>query len=259
MGSAIRKNTLREIKSTFGRYFAILAIIALGVGFFSGVRITTPAMVNTVNSFLDEKQFYDYRLLSTLGWQEEDIADFRSRPGVRYAEGAYTLDILTAGSREYVLRAHSLTDNVNGIRLTSGRLPQAPDECLVESDKENFVIGREFRLSDENSETVKKTLKSSVLTVVGTCDSSMYINFERGTSSVGNGTVTAFIYLSRDAFDSDVYTEAFIRFDHDHEIEEVEPYHYILHGSAPSNTDLSAAINNDDFLAEFYSNFTLPR
>ena len=218
MGSAIRKNTLREIKSTFGRYFAILAIIALGVGFFSGVRITTPAMVNTVNSFLDEKQFYDYRLLSTLGWQEEDIADFRSRPGVRYAEGAYTLDILTAGSREYVLRAHSLTDNVNGIRLTSGRLPQAPDECLVESDKENFVIGREFRLSDENSETVKKALKSSVLTVVGTCDSSMYINFERGTSSVGNGTVTAFIYLSRDAFDSDVYTEAFIRFDHDHEI-----------------------------------------
>ena len=79
MGRAVRKTALREIRGTFGRFFAIMAIIALGVGFFSGVRITTPAMVDTVNRFLNKNQFYDYRLLSALGWQEEDIADFRSR------------------------------------------------------------------------------------------------------------------------------------------------------------------------------------
>ena len=55
----------------------------------------------------------------------------------------------------------------------------------------------------------------------------------------------------------DSFVQAYYTYilDHDHEIEEVEPYHYILHGSAPSNTELSAAINTDDFLAEFYSNF----
>jgi putative ABC transport system permease protein len=147
MGSAIRKTTLREIKGTFGRFFAIMAIIALGVGFFTGVRITTPAMVNTVSGFMNEKQFYDYRLLSSLGWQEEDIADFRSRPDVRSAEGAYSLDILTAGEREHVLRAHSLTKDINGIRLTKGRMPEAPDECLVDGDKEGFDIGKVFPVS----------------------------------------------------------------------------------------------------------------
>ena len=79
MGSAVRKTALREIKGTFGRFFAIMAIIALGVGFFSGVRITTPAMVRTVDSFLS-----DTKACITLGEaiypiedeeEEEDLDD----------------------------------------------------------------------------------------------------------------------------------------------------------------------------------------
>lgn len=216
MGSAVRKNALREIRSTFGRFFAIMAIIALGVGFFTGVRIVTPAMVNTVNKFLDENQFYDYRLLSSIGWEEEDVEDFKSRPEVRYAEGSYTLDILTAGSREYVLRAHSLTDNINGIRLKEGRLPQNESECIIEDGK--FKLGGTITLSEDNSDSVKNALKSDKFTIVGSADSSMYINFERGTTSVGNGEISAFVYLPKEAFDLDVYTEVYVRFQQDMEI-----------------------------------------
>ena len=160
MGSAVRKNALREIRGTFGRFFAIMAIIALGVGFFTGVRIVTPAMVNTVNKFLDENQFYDYRLLSSIGWEEEDVEDFISRPEVRYAEGSYTLDILTAGSREYVLRAHSLTDNINGIRLKEGRLPQNENECVIENGK--FKIGGTITLSEDNSDSTISIFPASI-------------------------------------------------------------------------------------------------
>lgn len=216
MGSAVRKNALREIRGTFGRFFAIMAIIALGVGFFTGVRIVTPAMVNTVNEFLDENQFYDYRLLSSIGWEEEDVEDFKSRPEVRCAEGSYTLDILTAGSREYVLRAHSLTDNINGIRLKEGRLPQNENECVIENGK--FKIGGTITLSEDNSDSVKNALKSDKFTIVGSADSSMYINFERGTTSVGNGEISAFVYLPKEAFDLDVYTEVYVRFAQDLEI-----------------------------------------
>ena len=216
MGSAVRKNALREIRGTFGRFFAIMAIIALGVGFFTGVRIVTPAMVNTVNEFLDENQFYDYRLLSSIGWEEEDVEDFKSRPEVRCAEGSYTLDILTAGSREYVLRAHSLTDNINGIRLKEGRLPQNENECVIENGK--FKIGGTITLSEDNSDSVKNALKSDKFIIVGSADSSMYINFERGTTSVGNGEISAFVYLPKEAFDLDVYTEVYVRFAQDLEI-----------------------------------------
>ena len=216
MGKAVRKNTLREIRGTFGRFFAIMAIIALGVGFFTGVRITTPAMVDTVNRFLDENQFYDYRLLSALGWNEEDIADFRNRSDVRYAEGAYSLDIITAGTNEYVMRLHTITENINGIKLVEGRMPQSSDECLIESGK--VSVGGRIYLSDDNSETVKNTLRHDMFNIVGSVDSSLYINFERGNSSVGNGEIRAFVYLPKEAFDLDVYTEAYVRFDQDHDI-----------------------------------------
>ena len=216
MGSAVRKNTLREIRGTFGRFFAIMAIIALGVGFFTGVRIVTPAMVNTVNKFLDDNQLYDYRLLSSMGWKEDDVEYFRSCPDVRYAEGSYTLDILTSGASEYVLRAHSLTEDINGIRLTAGRLPENENECIIEDGK--FNIGSTITLSGENSESVKNALKTDTFTIVGSADSSMYINFERGTTSVGNGEISAFVYLPKKAFDLDVYTEIFVRFQQDMEI-----------------------------------------
>ena len=49
----MRRTTLREIKASLGRYLAILAIVALGVGFFSGVKITKEAMVYTLDEQLD--------------------------------------------------------------------------------------------------------------------------------------------------------------------------------------------------------------
>ena len=66
MKSPIVKSTLREIKSTFGRYLAIIMIIALGVGFFAGLKVTRPAMLKTGQKYLSEANMYDFRLLSTL-------------------------------------------------------------------------------------------------------------------------------------------------------------------------------------------------
>lgn len=219
MKSAIKKSSLREIRGTFGRFFAILAIIALGVGFFSGVRVTTPAMVQTVDDFLQENQFYDYRLLSTLGWEEADIEDFRTRKAVRYAEGAYSLDvIISAGNREEVYKVHSLTDNINGIKLKSGRMPEKEGECIIEYRKDRDWLGKEIKISSENNDRTKEAFRPDTLKIVGTADSSLYINFERGTTSIGSGSIEGFIYVLPGAFDLEQYTEAYIRFDEDYVI-----------------------------------------
>ena len=47
MGSAWRKNNLRELRRSLGRWLAILAIIALGIGFFAGLKASKPAMLLT--------------------------------------------------------------------------------------------------------------------------------------------------------------------------------------------------------------------
>lgn len=213
---AMHKTTLREIKGTFGRFFAILAIIALGVGFFTGVRITTPAMVSTVNQFLQEYQFYDYRLISTLGWEEQDVQAFQSQSDVRYAEGTNTLDVLyLADETEFVFKTHSLPKYVNQIQLATGRLPENSGECLADAGISNLQIGDVITVAEANSQDTKDALAFDELTVVGTAYSSYYVNFERGTTSIGNGNVAGYLYILPEDFNLDYYSEIFIRFDRD--------------------------------------------
>ncbi len=85
MKSMMRRTTLREIWQSLGRYLAIFAIVAMGVGFFAGLKITRPVMVESANAYLGEKQLYDYRLLSTLGFEEEDVAALAAKDDVRAA------------------------------------------------------------------------------------------------------------------------------------------------------------------------------
>mgnify|MGYP003326431377 CR=1 FL=1 len=94
MNSMMNRSTLREIKQSLGRYLAILSIVALGVGFFAGIKETKPAMVETADRYLKEKNFYDYRLVSTLGFDEKIVEEIRKREDVSVAQGAYTFDIL---------------------------------------------------------------------------------------------------------------------------------------------------------------------
>lgn len=221
MKSMMKKAAFREIKGSFGRYFAILAIIALGVGFFSGVRITTPAMVNTINSFLDENQFYDYRILSSSGWSENDAENFEAEDDVRNAEAAYSLDAVYnyKTGKENVLKTHSITYDVNQLHLVSGRMPQSPDECVIDAELRKVPELNTFlSLSDENDENTLGSLNYGKFKIVGTVYSPLYVNFERGTTSIGNGSVSGFVYMLPEAFNMSRYSEIYVRFDQDHEI-----------------------------------------
>ena len=86
MKSMMWRTTLREIKGSFGRYMAIFSIIALGVGFFAGLKVTKPIMVKIVDNYMDDHQLFDYRLLCSLGFEAEDVEAFCVLDGVRAAE-----------------------------------------------------------------------------------------------------------------------------------------------------------------------------
>lgn len=229
MRSMMRKTTFREIKQSFGRYFAILAIIALGVGFFAGLKETKPVMVQSADTYLTEKQFYDYRLLSTLGFEEEDVEALAAKEGVRAAEGAVSADILfeNAQGNESVIKAHSLTENINGLNLVAGRMPEQADECVVDSLLYNqSAIGTTIHLSENNSEEDLDNFTYREYTITGVVESSYYIQFERGNTSLGNGMVSGYMYLPLDGFNMDYYTEIFIKFDEDYPLysEEYDTY-----------------------------------
>ena len=211
----MRRTTFREIKNTFGRFAAIMAIIALGVGFFSGLKMTKPDMVNTISNFLDKENFYDLHLLSTLGFTDDDVEAFAKEKDVLYAEGGYSLDVLykNEGENDRVLKTISVPENVNKLRLVDGHLPESAGECVIDAKMSDVKIGDTIEVSDENADSTKDMMKTKTFTVVGTVNSPLYINFERGMTTLGNGRIAGFVYVSPDAIDSECYTDVYVAFD----------------------------------------------
>ena len=221
MKSMIRKTTVREIRKSFGRFFAIFAIVALGVGFFSGLKVSKQTMLHTGNRYISEQNLFDFRLLSTIGFNEEEVEAFSKQTDILQASGAYTTDILylNEAGNESVLKVHSITPNINELSLTAGRLPETAQECIVDNKLfSKDSIGTKIKLSDTNSDETKDFFSFQEYTITGIVSSPYYINFERGNTSIGNGKISGFVYLLPEAFHSEYYTEVFLKFNHSYEI-----------------------------------------
>ncbi|MDE6844601.1 MAG: FtsX-like permease family protein [Lachnospiraceae bacterium] len=213
MSSGMIKTTIREIKASFGRYLAILAIVMLGVGLFAGLKITKPAMIATENAYLREQNFFDFRLLSTIGFTDEDVEKISQIDEVEDIEGTISIDALCRidEGNESVYKIHALPDTINKVVLTAGRMPQSENECVLDSAQyTEGVIGSAFTVTDNNDEDTMEMFKNRTYTVVGLVQSPYYINFERGTTSIGDGRITAFAYVPEDSFDSGYLTEVFL-------------------------------------------------
>lgn len=221
MKSMMKRNTFREIKKSFGRYFAILAIIALGVALFSGLKITQSVMVHSADVYLKDLQFYDYRLVSTLGFTEENVEALAEKEDVRAAEGAISAEVLykDAGENERVIKMHSITEKVNKLKLIAGEMPQSADECVVDSALfSEDAIGSKLVLSENNTTDDLDKFAYKEYTITGLVQSPCYIQFERGNTSIGNGRISGFAYILKDGFAVDYDTEIYIKFDEDYDI-----------------------------------------
>lgn len=214
----LRKSTFREIKSSLGRFMAIFAIIALGVGFFAGLKVTKAAMVDTVTAYLNNHAFYDYRLVSTLGFGQEDVNAFLTSGDVEAAEGSVSFDVLYLldNGKQGAVKTYSVTNRLNTLKLLSGRMPQASGECVADSNLfGKSDIGSVIHLSDENEEENLEHFTHREYTIVGIVQSPLYLQFERGNTSLGTGRLDGYIYLPPEGYSVDYYTEIYVRFSQD--------------------------------------------
>lgn len=211
---AYNKNIRRTILASPGRYIAILAIVALGVGFFAGVKNTKASMIETCNKYVTEYNLYDYRLVSTWGFTEEDEKALNEVKEVADAEGSVTQDFFSFDSsgNSIILRAHSFTEKLNGVKLTAGRMAESPDECVA--DEHFFTsedIGTKINVANKNDKDTKGRFRFKEYTITGIVNSPMYImKTERGTGSLGDGRITAYVYIPKKGFDYEYYTEMYL-------------------------------------------------
>lgn len=252
----LAKSSFREIKETIGRYIALVLIIALGVGFFSGLKVTDPAMRQAMQQYFKDTSFYDYRLISTLGFEEEDVEYVAENVSARVVEGSVSFDVLADyADSSHAIKAISIPTNVNTIVLELGRLPENDDECLVDSYLfDASTIGNTIKISSNNEKEDRENFKYSQYTIVGTVKSPLYIQYERGSTTLGSGVLDGYIYINKGGFDVEYYTDIYVKLDSDLEIYSDE-YKDLIDGKEDEvQKALDEAANNryDRIIADAY-------
>jgi len=209
----LTKSSFREIKHSFGQFLAILAIIALGVGFFAGLKVCKPAMLETAQTYLNETQLYDYKMVSTLGFTQENLDIFERTGETKAFEGAITHDALCTreNKTDVVFRFHSLTKDLNMVSLVAGRMPENANECLAdESLYSESNLSETIHLDENNTAETLDYFGTTDYTIVGIVASPLYLNMDRGNSELGDGKVKGAIFLPEDGFNTDIYTEVYV-------------------------------------------------
>lgn len=219
------KDALREIRATLSRFIAILVIIFIGTAFFIGIKSTGPDMRATADRYYRESAFMDFSLLSTVGFSSDDIAAIRAVSGVRAAMPAYSVDaVTTVSGRDSVIRVLSVPDDTSGANpnflnrphLVSGRLPAQAGECVIEREgviPADQAIGAHIALRSGNETDLADSLAVTEFTVVGIVESPLYISRERGTTTLGTGTIAGYMLVPDSAFKLAYHTAVYVAAD----------------------------------------------
>ena len=209
----LRKDFYMEIRISMGRFLSIFFIVAIGCAFFAGIRSSEPDMRYSGDAYFDRKNLMDLQVISTMGLTDEDVEAIEKLDGIEKAEAGYSVDALcTEGDNQIVMHVMSLLPSMNQVQVENGRLPEKSDECVVDADflsKSTLKIGDRVTLSSGTDKPVTDSLKEDTFTIVGSVSSPCYIGFQRGSTTIGSGNISAFLCVPEESFCMEVYTEIY--------------------------------------------------
>lgn len=223
MKKSLLKDAFRQIFKYPGRFISIFTIVAIGSAFFAGIKTAAPNMKHTADDYYDTFNMMDLRLLSTMGFVDEDIEAVRAVEGVKSVEPSYFQDVTsTVGSFELVFRIHSIPGDattgefINMPKLLEGRLPQKLGECIIEVNQSmdlGLQLGDKLKVSSGKKEDLSDKLKSKEFTIVGKAVSPYYLTFDKDASDIGSGKVNLFMMTLEDEFLYPVYLDMLVTVD----------------------------------------------
>ena len=207
-----RKNRLltdfiREVRHTYSRFLSILLLSALAVAFLVGLRATAPDMEYTADNYYDSHHLMDGYILSTMGLTQEDLQALAQADGVDQVEGAWSVDATAVDS---IVSMRSMPEELNLLNVVEGRLPQQADECVTE---QMLLTALGLEIGDTLTVTLDEADQDSLTrtsyTIVGTVQSPLYVGTDRGSTTLGSGSIDAFVYIPGENFNLNVYTTAY--------------------------------------------------
>ena len=202
------KYSIKEIFVNRKRFISIMLMALLGVGFFAGLVASGPDMRDSLDKFLDDTNTYDINIVSTLGLTNEDVDEIKKIKNTENVHGIYSKDIsFKTDDKEFIFKAIEYSEKINTPILLDGKLPENNNECVVEQD---FLIDSGFKIGDNIEIDEDDELKANSFKIVGSVKSPIYVSMERGTTSLGDGTIDYYLYLNKDVFDMDYYPNIYL-------------------------------------------------
>ena len=236
MSKALLTDIIRAIRRTFSRFISIVIIVALGTGFFVGIKSAGPSMSATANDYFATNNLMDIRVMSTIGLTQNDLDAISALKEVDGVMGSKFVDalVLVNGQPEIDIDGSQISTRAYGINLTKlqayyygaedktfinrptlieGSYPTKNNQCLVDASKlsapESYKIGNYIKLAAD-SNTDLSGVSVTEFEIVGIIRSPAYVSFERGNSLVGSGKIGTFIYIPDSVFTNDYYSEIYV-------------------------------------------------
>ncbi|MCM1024521.1 MAG: FtsX-like permease family protein [Prevotella sp.] len=217
MNKKLFLNTLRSVKNTKSRFIAIMAIIAIGSGFFAGVKSASPDMKMSAAKYLAEQNLADLHLMSELGFDDEDVSAVGDTVEADGLYAGYTADLMMSGAEDSdcIVKVYSY-DPESGINLpyvTEGRLPENEGEVFADNrffSARNLEVGDVISLRTGDDREMEDILGRTEYTVAGKGILPVYVSIERGSTTIGNGTVNGWLLVPEENFTYDIYTDLYI-------------------------------------------------
>ncbi len=217
MKKAYLKDVIREIKRTRKRFISIIAIVMLGVAFYVGINTASPDMLDTYNKYMNDYNMFDLNLISTVGFNNDDIDALKDIEKIDYIEPSKSANVvIEKEDKEEVLNVISIPkeitdETINKIELIEGTYPNKEDEIVLDNK-----LSGQYKIGDtiefiNSSTNLEDTFITTKYTIVGFANTPTYIALTRGNTNLGNGTISGFAIVLEDAFSMDEFTNIYVR------------------------------------------------
>ena len=174
MKKMLFRNTLRSVKNTKSRFIAIMAIIAIGSGFFAGVKSAGPDMKLSAADYLHKQALDDFHIVSELGMDDEDVAAAEALGITDEIYAGYSADLMFSAldGAEKIIKVYSYNpeSNISKPYITEGRLPEKAGEIFIDEKLFSSAVSEmggtmSFHTGDDRA--LEDMLNASGYTVVG--------------------------------------------------------------------------------------------
>ena len=199
--------SFREIRKSYKRFFSLVVLSFLGASFFVGLNSASKSFEKSANKYLKDNNSYDIKIISSLGFDDEDIEKIKKIDDSFQVYGTKSKDvIIEKDNTNNIARINQIDYECNKIVLQEGRMPENKNEMVMEygiDSKQNIHVGDELEIDGQKIKIVGSALSTEFLIKSKMVDT-------RGTSNLDSGKVSYCLYAPNEYFDFDYYTAVYV-------------------------------------------------